>query len=127
MGAAIGRGSQIWQRQNNRALGLRHVILAFVAIAVALWLLHASTPLFERVARNRRWRRKSASLSRPGRARVANLVAQKATIERLARDSPSLGVDLLKTELAKLDALIGDFIDITLTAERCEQHAATFD
>lgn len=59
--------------------------------------------------------------------RVAQLCGQKQVIERLAKDNPSLAVDLLTDELAKLDALLDDFIELGVTAARSEQHATTFD
>lgn len=59
--------------------------------------------------------------------RVGQLCGQKQVIVRLARDNPSLTVDLLATELAKLDALLDDFIELGVTAARTEQHATTFD
>lgn len=125
------------------ALGLLtgHDWLAVVAGGAELvWLIYAPSsrflrrfwfdPAFERAEaafREEERAKKSASLTTAGRGRLASLVAQKATIERLARENPSLAVDLLKSELAKLDTLIGDFIDLTSTAERAEAHAATFD
>lgn len=59
--------------------------------------------------------------------RVGQLCGQKQVIVRLARDNPSLTVDLLAMELAKLDALLDDFIELGVTAARTEQHATTFD
>lgn len=70
---------------------------------------------------------KIAQLAPNDSMRVAQLCGQKQVIERLARDNPSLAVDLLATELAKLDALLDDFIELGVTAARAEQHAATFD
>jgi hypothetical protein len=115
--------------------------LAIVAAAAeALWLIYAPSsrflrriwfdPAFERAEaafREEARKKKSQSLTGAGRARLVGLLAQKATIERLARENPSLAVDLLKSELVKLDALVGEFIDLNVTAERAEQHAATFD
>lgn len=59
--------------------------------------------------------------------RVAQLCGQKQVIERLAKDNPSLAVDLLEGELAKLDGLLDDFIELGVTAARAEQHTTTFD
>ena len=60
-------------------------------------------------------------------ARIARLAGQKELIERLAKDNPSLGVELLAPELAKLDALLDDFADLAVGAARAERHATTFD
>ena len=59
--------------------------------------------------------------------RFAYLCGQKQVIERLAKDNPSLTVELLHDELAKLDALLDDFIELGVTAVRAEQHTSTFD
>lgn len=118
-----------------------HEWLAVLAAAAeAMWLIYAPgsrllrriwfDPVFERAegAFTEEQRRAKALLLTPaGRARIQELVAQKVAIERLARENPSLAVDLLKSELTKLDALIGEFLDLTMTAERGEQHASTFD
>src|SRR5262249_8924452 len=47
--------------------------------------------------------------------------------ERLAKENPSLTVDLLRDELGKLDALLDDFIELGVTEARAERHATTFD
>jgi hypothetical protein len=59
--------------------------------------------------------------------RLVRLAQQKEIIERLAKDNPSLAVDLLAGELAKLDALLEDFVDLGVAAWRAELHAQTFD
>jgi hypothetical protein len=59
--------------------------------------------------------------------RFAYLCGQKQVIERLATENPSLTVDLLHSELAKLDELLDDFIELGVTATRAEQHTTTFD
>jgi len=60
-------------------------------------------------------------------ARLGQLCGQKQVIERLARDNPSLTVDLLTSELAQLDGLLDDFIGLGVTASRAELHSSTFD
>jgi hypothetical protein len=60
-------------------------------------------------------------------ARFGYLCGQKQVIERLAKENPSLTVALLGSELAKLDALLDDFIELGVTATRAEQHTTTFD
>ncbi len=59
--------------------------------------------------------------------RLSYLCGQKQVIERLARENPSLTVELLHDELAKLDELLDDFIELGVTATRAEQHTMTFD
>ncbi|MDB5213330.1 MAG: hypothetical protein JWO86_1257 [Myxococcaceae bacterium] len=59
--------------------------------------------------------------------RFAYLCGQKQVIERLAKDNPSLTVELLHDELAKLDVLLDDFIELGVTAVRAEHHTSTFD
>ena len=59
--------------------------------------------------------------------RFAYLCGQKQVIERLAKENPSLTVELLHDELSKLDELLDDFIELGVTATRAEQHTTTFD
>ncbi len=59
--------------------------------------------------------------------RLSYLCGQKQVIERLAKENPSLTVELLHDELAKLDELLEDFIELGVTATRAEQHTTTFD
>jgi hypothetical protein len=70
---------------------------------------------------------KVATMLPDDRARTERLAGQKDLIERLAKDNPSLTVDLLRTELEKLDSLLDDFADLAVTAWRVESHAHTFD
>jgi hypothetical protein len=70
---------------------------------------------------------KLASMSPDDQARIGRLAQQKDVIERLAKENPSLTVDLLASELEKLDALTDDFADLAVTAWRIEAHAQTFD
>lgn len=59
--------------------------------------------------------------------RLAYLCGQKQVIERLAKENPSLTVELLHDELAKLDQLLDDFIELGVNATRAELHTTTFD
>lgn len=70
---------------------------------------------------------KLATMLPDDQVRISRLASQKDLIEHLAKDNPSLGVELLATELAKLDALLDDFADLAVIAARAEQHAHTFD
>ncbi len=59
--------------------------------------------------------------------RVVNLREQKERILDLARENPSLTVELMKDELGKLDTLILDFTRIALQCTRAERHLQSFD
>ncbi len=87
-------------------------------------------PTFAESARLDRLEARTAKLrhlSPDDALRAGRLVEQKVLIERLARDNPSLAVDLLQTELVKLDELLDDFVDLGAAAGRAERHTATFD
>lgn len=43
-------------------------------------------------------------------------------IEQLARDNPSMGADMLRAEIAKLEELYDDFLDLAMVAGRGEAH-----
>lgn len=59
--------------------------------------------------------------------RAQVLDAQKRKIDQLAADNPSLSVDLLSSDLAKLDDLVEDFLGMAIVCARCEEHLQTFD
>lgn len=59
--------------------------------------------------------------------RVLYLREQKKRIHQLAAENPSLTVDLMGEELAKLDGLVEDFTDLALECTRGERHLATID
>ena len=115
-------------------------LLVVTCAAEALWMIFAPDSRvlrevwFDRVlaagiAADKQERReaKFARLAPNDRQRVLLLAGQKETIERLARENPSLTVDLLGGELAELDGLVEEFADLGLVASRAEAHAATFD
>jgi hypothetical protein len=60
-------------------------------------------------------------------ARAAALRDQRTRIYQLAAENPSLTVDLMKDELAKLDDLLEDFLELALVCARCETQLAAFD
>jgi hypothetical protein len=92
----------------------------------ALWFDRAFEA--ERAAEKKERREaKLSQLAPDARARLMSLCAQKERIEHLAKENPSLAVDLLASELEKLDALAEDFADLALRVTRAEQHASTFD
>ena len=59
--------------------------------------------------------------------RFRSLREQKTRIEKLATDNPSLTVDLMSGELAKIDGLLEDFLELALVCARSEQHLQSFD
>lgn len=81
----------------------------------------------ERASLAERRRERCAHLSPNANARLGWLCGQKQVIEHLAKENPSLTVDLLKDELGKLDALLDDFIELGVSEARAERHAGTFD
>ncbi|MFO0759164.1 MAG: hypothetical protein U0359_21910 [Byssovorax sp.] len=60
-------------------------------------------------------------------SRALYLREQKARIFQLAKENPSLTVDMMKEELAKLDDLLDDFISLAMESARAERHLASFD
>jgi hypothetical protein len=86
--------------------------------------------LFEAEKKESDWNRRQervALLAPNDSIRLSYLCGQKQVIERLAKENPSLTVELLHDELAKLDQLLDDFIELGVTATRAEQHTTTFD
>lgn len=92
----------------------------------ALWFDKAFARAARDDARDRNIE-KVGKLGASDRQRLGLLVNQKAAIERMAKDNPSLAVELLAGELVKLDRLIEDFVDLGNAAARAEAHAQTFD
>lgn len=52
---------------------------------------------------------------------------QKTRIEKLATDNPSLTVEMMGSELQKIDGLLEDFLELALVCARSEQHLQSFD
>ncbi len=59
--------------------------------------------------------------------RAFALREQRLRIYQLAKENPSLTVELLEPELAKLETLYEDFLDLGLGCGRSERHLASFD
>lgn len=117
-----------------------HWVVVLGAAAEVMWLIFAPDskflrsvwfdPAFDRAeqtylvetrqARNKRLLPQDAM-------RIKQLEQQKQEIERVARENPSLAVDLLANELVRLDGLLDDFSTLALSAERAEAHAQSFD
>jgi hypothetical protein len=108
--------------------------------AEAIWMLFApDSKLLQRLWFQRLWEQARAEefrkqqedklkpLDLQDRERIAYLREQKERIHQLARENPSLTVDLMQEELAKLDGLLDDFIDLALECARAERHLQSFD
>jgi hypothetical protein len=117
-----------------------HWLVVITCGAEALWLIFAPDSKIlqriwfdrafddaSRIDREETRKEKIARLSTNDVPRMARLLEQKQNIERLARDNPSLAVDLLQNELTKLDGLLDDFVDLGVAAARSETHSLTFD
>src|SRR5689334_13737986 len=110
-----------------------HWLCIITCAAEAMWLIFApdskllqhlwfdrSLAEANRLDREEDRKEKVAKMATSDVARVAKLLEQKGLIEKLARDNPSLAVDLLQTELVKLDTLLDDFVDLGVAAGRAE-------
>jgi len=118
-----------------------HTWLVVVTCAAeVLWMIFAPDsrvlqrlwfdPAFAASARadaEERRRERIGQLAPNDSLRLGHLCGQKQVIERLAKENPSLTVDLLHDELAKLEGLLDEFIALGVAAARAEQHASTFD
>jgi hypothetical protein len=106
----------------------------------AIWMLFApDSTLLRRAWFDRVWAEEKAAerqkaraakydlLPPPEQRRVFQLAQQQAHIQQLAAQNPSFTVDLLRHDLAKLDGLIDDFLELAATCARGEQHLATID
>jgi len=118
-----------------------HWWLGISAVAVeAIWMLFAPDSTFLRRAwfdklwadtqdqeRKKRQYEKFVALPPQDQFRANSLRQQQVQIETLAAQNPSFTTDLLRQDLAKLEGLIDDFLDMAVAASRCEQHLANFD
>jgi hypothetical protein len=106
----------------------------------AIWMLFApESKLLQRVWFDKVWSQSRADaiqaqqdeklkqLEPVDENRVLYLREQKERIHQLARENPSLTVELMQSELTKLEGLINDFIDLALGCTRTERHLASFD
>jgi hypothetical protein len=118
-----------------------HWWLAICAAATeGLWMLFApDSKVLQRAFFDRRWEEaqkdaledrqnaKFLKLTSYDQGRANALRDQRARINTLAAENPSLTVDLMKDELAKLDGLLEDFLDLAMVCGRCEQQLRGFD
>jgi hypothetical protein len=118
-----------------------HWWIAICAAATeGLWMLFApDAKVLQRTLWQKRWERaqrgdveerqnqKFLRLTAEDQARATALRDQRARIHQLAADNPSLGADLLRDELGKLDALLEDYLDLAIVCARCETQLRGFD
>lgn len=110
------------------------------AAGEAMWMLFApDSKLLQRTWFDKVWKEARADavqeefnaklkhLEPMDQQRVLYLREQKNRIHQLAKENPSLTVDLMGEELAKLDGLLDDFIELALECTRGERHLATID
>jgi len=115
-------------------------IAVCAAASEALWMLFApDAKILQRAFWDKRWalakkdelearqNEKYLRLTPQDQARAAALRDQRARIYQLAAENPSLTVDLMKDELAKLDDLLEDFLELALVCARCENQLRNFD
>src|SRR5262249_32256142 len=108
--------------------------------AEAIWMLFAPDSTFLRrawfnkvwandklEAKKREQAAKLASLPTLDQQRTLVLRDQQARIFQLAADNPTFPAELLQTDLAKLDGLIDDFLDMAVTCNRWEGHLAAMN
>ena len=106
----------------------------------AVWMLFApDSKLLQRTWFDAKWEEskkfeveqrrelKFQALTPPDQQRAFQLREQRARIYQLAKENPSLTVELLEPEMAKLDALYEDFLDLAGVCGRSERHLASFD
>lgn len=106
----------------------------------AIWLLHAPEskllrrtlwdPQFEKLRRayeEQQRAKRVQSLGEGERERVETLAARQEEIHRLAALNPSFTGELLRSELAKTDRLVGSFVDLALTCARYEAYLDSID
>jgi hypothetical protein len=115
----------------------------FIALAglglEAIWLVNHDNvvlrkrlwdPRFEKMKQDARQQERSARLELldpSDRARVDELLARHADIQRLAAQNPSLTGDLLRNELKKTEKLVEAFIEMALTSARYDAYLRSVD
>jgi hypothetical protein len=105
------------------------------AAAETIWMLFApdSTVLqrswFDKLwdqdkrdAKQKEQAKKFALLPAEVQARVLMLRDLQARIQQLAADNPSFTIDLLRSDLGKLDGLLDDFLEMAVLCDRWENH-----
>jgi hypothetical protein len=112
----------------------------FGAGVEALWMLFApdskllQMKWFDKVfaaeqdaERKKELEAKFAALPEDERMRCMALQEKQAQIDRLAKENPAFAVELLGTELGKLDSLVKSFIELALTCARYQDYLESVD
>jgi hypothetical protein len=115
-------------------------IAVCAAATEGLWMLFApDSKILQKTLWEKRWERskrgdvedrqnkKYLRLTPEDQLRATALRDQRARINQLAADNPTLAVDLMKDELSKLDGLLEDFLDLAIVCGRCETQLRGFD
>ncbi len=76
----------------------------------------------KREAKKKEQAKKFARLPQEAQARVLMLRDMQARIQQLAAENPSFTVDLLRSDLGKLDGLLDDFLEMAMVCDRWENH-----
>ena len=110
------------------------------AAAEAIWMLFApdSTVLrrtwFDKLwdqdkrdAKLKEQAKKFATLPQESQTRVLVLRDLHCRIQQLAADNPSFTIDLLRTDLGKLDGLLDDFLEMAVVCDRWEKHLSSIN
>lgn len=110
------------------------------AAAEGLWMLFApDSKVLQRAVWDKRWEQSKKSaledaqnakflrLTPEDQMRAHALRDQKARILQLANENASLANELMKDELAKLDALLEDYLDLAIVCARTESQLRGFD
>lgn len=123
------------------ALATGHWWIAVCAAgAEAIWMLFApESRALQAIAWDKRWEadqraelearqnKKFTQLTPQDQSRALLLRDQRARIMDLAKENPSLTVELMRDELAKLDELLEDFLDLATVCARSERQLQGFD
>lgn len=70
---------------------------------------------------------KMRAVSPGDQVRACALLEQRDRVERLACENPGFAAAMVRSELAKLEGLVGDFLDLGALAEQNERHLRSFD
>jgi hypothetical protein len=123
------------------ALATGHWFLAMAAgAAEAIWMLFApdsrllQRAWFDKVwqseladERKKRQAEKFEQLPDTEKARALALRDQQKQIQKLAADNPSFSMDLLRNDLAKLEELVEDYLDLALASARYDEYLRAFN
>lgn len=112
----------------------------FAAAGEAIWMLFApDSRLLQKFWFDKVWatekaeerkaeqREKFTLLPDAEKRRCLALREMQRRIDQLAKDNPSFTVDLLRSDLDKLEDLIDDFLDLALASARYDEYLKTFD